>query len=170
MKGRVKGQGNPPCGVYPISVPGEPTLGIQHLKLPELSVHSFMAHKWGSTSQPPNSFPHMMMNHVKQNEYANLLRAGLTSMGAETNKWILNKKTAQAMQLLLISPPLPLGLHPPHRCTPVSSQFVHSGGWMKEAAEAWAGMSSGLGLVRVFPFRSPIPMATAAGPSGGVMW
>lgn len=55
----------------------------------------------------------MMMNHVKQNEYANLLRAGLTSMGTETNKWILNKTTAQAMQLLLISPPLPLGsIHP----------------------------------------------------------
>lgn len=49
---------------------------------PELSVHSSMAHKWGSISQPPNSFPCMMMNHVKQNEYANLLRAGLTSMGS----------------------------------------------------------------------------------------
>lgn len=27
----------------------------------------------------------------------------------EANKWILNKKTAQAIQLLLISPPCPLG-------------------------------------------------------------
>ena len=52
----------------------------------------------------------MMMNHVKQNEYANLLGAGPTSMEAEANKWILNKKTAQVIQLLLISPPPPLGL------------------------------------------------------------
>lgn len=49
---------------------------------PELSVHGSVAHKRGSTSPPPNSFPCIMMNHVKQNEYANLLRAGLTSMGS----------------------------------------------------------------------------------------
>lgn len=67
----------------------------------------------GVSSSSPKFLPCMMMNHVKQNEYANLLGAGPTSMEAEANKWILNKKTAQAIQLLLISPPLPLGLHPP---------------------------------------------------------
>ena len=67
----------------------------------------------GVPSSSPEFLPCMMMNHVKQNEYANLLGAGPTSMEAEANKWILNKKTAQAMQLLLLSPSPPLGLHPP---------------------------------------------------------
>lgn len=58
-------------------------LGVQCLQLcPETSVHSSVTHKWGTITQPPNSFTCMVMNHVKQNEYANLLRVGLTSMGS----------------------------------------------------------------------------------------
>lgn len=45
---------------------------------------------------------------------------------AETNKWVLNKKTTQAMQLvLLICPPSPLGLCP-LVCPFVPSQDVNS--------------------------------------------
>lgn len=83
---------------------------------------------------------------------------------AEANKWILNKETAQAIQLRLISPPPLSGST--HQCAPLSpAGACFLKGWMKEAAEAWAGMRSRLGLVRVFPLRSliPIPVATVAG-------
>lgn len=45
---------------------------------------------------------------------------------AETNKWVLNKKTTQATQpVLLICPPSPLGLRP-LVCPFVPSQDVNS--------------------------------------------
>lgn len=76
---------------------------------------------------------------------------------AETNKWILIKKTIQAMQLvLLIFPPPLLGLCPLVCPFPPPTKGCILKGWMKAAAEACAGMSSGLGLVWFFPLRSPI--------------
>lgn len=68
---------------------------------------------------------------------------------AEANKWILNEKTAQAIQLLLISPSHLLGsAHPGDPLSPAGVCILK--GRMKVAAEAWAGTSSGLGLVKDF--------------------
>lgn len=76
---------------------------------------------------------------------------------AETNKWILDKKTTQATQLVLLISPSPpsLGLCL-LACPSVPSQGVHSEGVDE------------LGLGWIFPLRSPIPVAAATSPSGGV--
>ena len=106
--------GGPPYGTHPHLCTNGAHSGLCEASNAALS--SLCTAPWltnGVPSSSPKFLPCMMMNHVKQNEYANLLGSGPTSMEAEANKWILNKKTAQAMQLLLISPPPPLGLHPP---------------------------------------------------------
>lgn len=102
--------------------------------------------------------------NMQIDEYANLPRAGLTSMGSWVNKWILNKKKTQAGDFLAPSPPVPPApaLRVPMRAASQVCMLEGRRKWAAEPGQAGAWGRPGAGFV------SAIPVATAAGPAGGV--